>query len=225
MSKLTLSRSVEQAFKAHLVKWQGCIACSLHATARQKVFCRGTLPAHVLFLGEAPGSGEDDTGYPFVGECGSVLDDIIANSIGDYNIQATLQDPKRQQIRFCLSNAVLCRPDAALAPERSHLEACSLRLSELILLCRPRLIVLVGKVAESAYLKVLRHLPTIIRSLGINHPGYMLRKENKDERELEKDRATASVMSGLVNVFGLPDPNFQLKLPKPLPFPEDDIPF
>ena len=42
---------------------------------------RGTAPADILFIGEAPGQNEDEQGRPFVGPAGTILDRAIRSSI------------------------------------------------------------------------------------------------------------------------------------------------
>ena len=198
MNRLVVHSSVLDVYGAHVHKWEKCQDCQLHKTARQKIFCRGVLPAHVLFIGEAPGASEDDTGYPFVGRCGEILDEIIADSIGAYNISKTIAQSTKPTLRYCMTNSVLCRPDDNSPPEKQHREACSKRLAEFITICKPRLIVTVGKVADAAYIGVLKHLPEIIRCLSIAHPGYMIRRE---DLALEQGRAVAAIRSGLCNIF------------------------
>lgn len=245
MSRLVVHRSVLDTYGKHLGFWKKCTACPLHKSARQKVFCRGVLPAHVLFLGEAPGAGEDDTGFPFVGDCGQVIDDIITDSIGAFNVrnamvrsriikgtsadttyarqcQSVGLSSSNPTIRHCLTNAVLCRPDNNETPDREAVSACSPRLGEFISICKPRLIVLVGKVADSAYIKSMKFSPEIIRTVSIMHPGRMFRQEDLG---LEKARAAASILSGLQNLFNTEPEELPVDASVPIDFNDDEVPF
>lgn len=62
-------------------KWGDCNRCHLCETREKIVIARGSVPADVLFIGEAPGEGEDSTGIPFIGPAGRLLDDIITKGL------------------------------------------------------------------------------------------------------------------------------------------------
>jgi len=51
-----------------------CERCDLYARATQTVFGEGPVPAPLMLLGEVPGDHEDETGRPFVGPAGRLLD-------------------------------------------------------------------------------------------------------------------------------------------------------
>jgi len=68
-----------QALRAEVMP---CVRCKLHTTRRTVVFGEGNPHARVLFVGEAPGSVEDQTGRPFVGPAGQLLDRILAGAMG-----------------------------------------------------------------------------------------------------------------------------------------------
>ena len=52
--------------------------CPLKATARNTVFADGAAGARVLLIGDAPGKDEDETGKPFAGRSGQLLDKMLA---------------------------------------------------------------------------------------------------------------------------------------------------
>ncbi len=59
---------------------RSCVACAELAATRTNVVV-GTTPAagaKVLLVGEAPGATEDQTGLPFVGRAGALLDELLA---------------------------------------------------------------------------------------------------------------------------------------------------
>ena len=60
---------------------RSCVACPELAAARQHVVV-GDLPAsgrpRFVLVGEAPGATEDETGRPFVGRSGALLDQLLA---------------------------------------------------------------------------------------------------------------------------------------------------
>jgi DNA polymerase len=53
----------------------------LAKTAKHLVFGEGSPKAKIIFIGEAPGRSEDETGLPFVGAAGKFLDELL-QSIG-----------------------------------------------------------------------------------------------------------------------------------------------
>ena len=69
---------------ANLTKLQQAIVsqrvgADLAAQARQLVFGEGSPDAEVVFVGEAPGKKEDETGRPFVGAAGRLLDELLVS--------------------------------------------------------------------------------------------------------------------------------------------------
>src|SRR5688572_16483585 len=55
-----------------------CTACPLYRHATQTVFGEGAARARVMLIGEQPGAREDESGHPFVGPAGQLLDDVLA---------------------------------------------------------------------------------------------------------------------------------------------------
>lgn len=51
--------------------------CALKSTASRLVFADGTPGARLMIVGEAPGREEDETGKPFVGRAGQLLDRML----------------------------------------------------------------------------------------------------------------------------------------------------
>lgn len=56
-----------------------CHRCGLGDTRTHAVVGRGNLQAPIMILGEGPGQNEDETGLPFVGKAGQLLDKILAS--------------------------------------------------------------------------------------------------------------------------------------------------
>ena len=55
------------------------ICPDLAKTAKQLVFGTGNPDADIVFIGEAPGKKEDETGQPFVGAAGKFLDEMLTS--------------------------------------------------------------------------------------------------------------------------------------------------
>lgn len=127
---------------------------------------RGTLPADILFIGEAPGPSENAIGKPFVGPAGTLLDSIISQALAETSIT------------YCLTNLVGCIPldedgDKWTEPPEEAIRACAPRLQELAELAKPRLIVCVGALAAKWKDRVIPHRQA--RSITITHPAAILR--------------------------------------------------
>lgn len=127
----------------HTDTWKDCEACDL--TVPTKVYCRGSLPCEVLFIGEAPGFDEDREGHPFVGRAGEILQTAIDTVFMEF------------EFTWAVTNTVLCLPTVRLPtgelelrkPLTKHLKRCAERLRGFITICRPKIIVLLGKTAQS----------------------------------------------------------------------------
>ena len=85
---------------------RACRRCPELADTRLTVVVGDTPPdARLLLVGEAPGALEDQTGRPFVGRSGQLLDRLLAE-IG----------LPREQV--AVLNTVKCRPPANRRPSR-----------------------------------------------------------------------------------------------------------
>jgi DNA polymerase len=93
----------------------GCVACpELVATRRHVVV--GDVPAsgrpRFVLVGEAPGATEDETGRPFVGRSGALLDLLLA--------EAGLA-----RAEGAVLNVVKCRPPGNRTPKTAEVARCS----------------------------------------------------------------------------------------------------
>jgi len=153
-----------------------CRSCGLCTERRQAVPGVGDENASWLFIGEGPGAEEDARGEPFVGQAGKLLDAMLAAI-----------DLKRGEDVY-IANAVKCRPPANRTPEAEEIARCFPYLKRQIELIRPRLIVLLGRVAvtsvlgQEASLSSLRGKALSYRSgdceipvIVTYHPAYLLR--------------------------------------------------
>jgi uracil-DNA glycosylase family 4 len=92
-----------------------CVACPELAAARQHVVV-GDVPVTgrpaLVLVGEAPGAQEDETGRPFVGRSGVLLDQLLAEAGLDRAQAAVL-------------NVVKCRPPGNRTPKAPEVARCS----------------------------------------------------------------------------------------------------
>ena len=112
----------------------GCSKCRLCQTRNNVVPGEGDIHADIMFIGEGPGRDEDLQGRPFVGRSGELLTRMI-EAIG----------LKRDEVYIC--NIVKCRPPQNRNPEVDEAQACMNYLRAQFALVRPKIIVLLGKIA------------------------------------------------------------------------------
>ncbi len=127
MSKVEELQKINEEIK-------NCRRCSLWITRKNAVPGEGSPDAEIMFIGEAPGATEDETGRPFVGVAGSLLRRI-------------LRELGLNENKIYITNVIKCRPPNNRTPRREEIEACSPYLEKQIQLIKPRLIVALGNVA------------------------------------------------------------------------------
>lgn len=109
-----------------------CTRCRLCTGRTQAVFADGNPRARLMVVGEAPGAHEDQTGLPFVGPAGKLLDLMLA-SVGL---------SRRESAYIC--NVIKCRPPGNRNPSPDEIEACAPFLRRQIELIRPEALLAVG---------------------------------------------------------------------------------
>jgi uracil-DNA glycosylase len=195
---------VSSLFQNHLAKWTGCTLCALSTQRTRMVFARGDVPCELLFIAEAPGQSEDVIGLPLVGPAGKLLD---SNDQPLGIVQQALamagRDPEATAVAFC--NLVCCFPREAKKtqnhePKVEEIKACSPRLREFVGICRPKLVVLVGRLAAKwAHLSVDMADP-MVRCVEIKHPASIL-KAPPQNFGLEVQRAVLVISDALQEPF------------------------
>jgi DNA polymerase len=111
-----------------------CTRCPLHEERQQVVFGEGSADADLVCVGEAPGAREDETGRPFVGPAGQLLDRLLL-SVGFH----------REEVYIC--NVLKSRPPGNRDPRDEEIEACSPFLLRQLDLLDPKVIVAFGAFA------------------------------------------------------------------------------
>lgn len=172
-----------------------CQRCQLCKTRTNVVPGTGIKNPLVLVIGEGPGHDEDLATLPFVGKAGQLLDKMLAAI-----------SLSRNQNCF-IANIVKCRPPQNRDPLPEEISACSSFLEAQITVLKPKMILLMGRIAAQAVLKT---------SLGINalrgkfadyngipvmptyHPSALLRNEELKApawQDLKAFRAKLSELS------------------------------
>ncbi len=184
------ARSAGQTARIGTLDWDalrdevaGCVACALATTRTQTVFGVGAARPEWLVIGEAPGADEDLRGEPFVGQAGKLLDAMLA-AVG----------LSREHDVF-IANVLKCRPPGNRDPLRTEIESCRPFLERQIGLLRPKLILVVGKVATAALLGsegTMASMRGRVHRVSIDgretpviatyHPAYLLRSLQEKAR-------------------------------------------
>jgi len=133
-----------------------CRRCPILAANRHRVVSGyGTVPAEVMFVGEAPGRhGADVTGVPFTRDRSGRRLQALLIRVG----LSLEQDPsvERPRLRYCfLSNIVRCNPPGNRRPTAAEVAACRPYLLQEIADVHPRILVPVGLLASQILLEWL----------------------------------------------------------------------
>ncbi|MCL5680066.1 MAG: NUDIX domain-containing protein [Candidatus Marsarchaeota archaeon] len=122
-----------------------------------KKFVKGEGPsnARIMVIGQAPGATEDDTGRPFVGRAGRLLDELLKSA-----------GASRKKVY--ITSVVQFFPYGNRMPTESEVNACKPFLFNQISIIKPKLIITLGSLASGVVCGV-----SAIKS---NH-GSVLRKD------------------------------------------------
>lgn len=118
-----------------------CTKCPLHISRKKPVPGEGSLNPKIMFIGEAPGAREDETGRPFVGAAGQLLTKLI-EGIG------------LTRGKVYITNIVKCRPPNNRDPREEEIILCLPYLKKQISLIKPKLIVTLGRHAAKVILEL-----------------------------------------------------------------------
>ena len=167
----------------------GCQKCKLCKTRQNIVFGVGNPNANIMFIGEGPGGDEDKIGEPFVGKAGQLM-----------NKAFDVVGIKREDVY--IANIVKCRPPQNRDPEEDEVLACMDYLRNQVMIIKPKIIVLLGRIALQNILgkeykitasrgkwvdkKQIKYMPTW-------HPAALLRDETKKIEFLNDLKKVADV--------------------------------
>ena len=145
-----------------------------------------------MFVGEGPGADEDESGLPFVGKAGQLLNNMIgAMGLG------------REQVY--IANVVKCRPPQNRTPEPVEANTCSQFLLRQIDLIQPQVIVALGATAATYLLGVQQSLASLrgqwhscrgAKVAVTYHPAFLLR-DPRQKGEAWKDLQMVMAEMGL----------------------------
>lgn len=158
-----------------------CKKCKLCNTRQNVAFGTGNINTDIMFIGEGPGGDEDRLGEPFVGKAGQLMNSAL-----------DIVEIKREEIY--IANIIKCRPPHNRDPEADEINACMNYLRNQVIIIKPKIIVLLGRIALQNILgeeyKITASRGKWIEKKGIMymptwHPAALLRDETKKIEFLE----------------------------------------
>lgn len=164
---------------------QACRKCALGSTRTQAVFGVGNPKARLVFIGEAPGAREDETGEPFVGQAGNLL----TRELNKHGIE-------RADVFIC--NIIKCRPPNNRDPLPDEIACCEPYLLRQLEMIGPRMVCTLGRFALAALLRrevrIMKERGSWLEYNGIPlfvslHPAAVLHQP-QNRPLLEQDIAT-----------------------------------
>ena len=164
-----------------------CEKCPLCRTRKNVVLDRGDRGARLMFVGEAPGETEDETGVPFVGAAGKLFDKYLAAA-----------GIERDEVYVC--NILKCRPPHNRDPEKAEEDACIDYLRAQVRLVDPKIIVCLGRISAMRLIdpdfRITRDHGKFYRRgkflmTAHYHPSALLRDPSKKEDALRDMLAVA----------------------------------
>ncbi len=184
---------MEHTMESLAAACEACRKCTLGESRNKLVFGTGNPEADLLFVGEAPGEQEDNTGVPFVGRAGQLLDKFL------YAVDIERKD-------VYIANILKCRPPKNRDPLPEEEEACIEYLREQVRLIRPKIIVCLGRISAMKLIKpdfkiTKEHGQWFERGnflmTAVYHPAALLRDPRKKEEMLEDMKAISQKLSEL----------------------------
>jgi len=186
--------SVDQLSSVRRVA-ESCTRCALHSSRRTVVFSDGPDRARVMCVGEAPGAREDETGVPFVGRAGQLLDRLLL-SVG----------LPREEVYIC--NVLKCRPPGNRNPQPDEIDQCSPFLRRQVALVQPEVVITFGTFAAQTLLGMKESLGRLrgqvhtyegVPLVVTYHPAALLRNPHWKRPSWEDLQQVRRILAGGVS--------------------------
>ena len=133
-----------------------CVLCGLSITRKNAVPGSGSINRKIILIGEAPGKNEDETGSPFVGSAGKILDQALI-------------DARIERKEIYITNVVKCRPPNNRVTTDEEIRICTSEyLKKEIDIISPKIICILGATALKSLLGLKYMTP--YRGQIVNRP-------------------------------------------------------
>ena len=165
-------------------KCMNCHDCVLGNTRNNVVFSDGNPEtAKIVLIGEAPGETEDETGTPFVGRAGKLLNEFLTEA-----------GISRERDLYII-NTVKCRPPENRIPTEVEKSLCERYLTAQIDIMNPKAIVFCGATSLKSFYDDKKVQISKVRgkwfdvtingktyrAMAIFHPSYLLRNHSMED--------------------------------------------
>lgn len=165
-------------------KCEKCMDCVLGNTRKNVVFSDGNPEtAKIVLIGEAPGETEDETGTPFVGRAGRLLNQFLEEA-----------GISRKDDLYII-NTVKCRPPENRVPTDVEKAMCEKYLTAQIDIMNPKAIIFCGATSLRSFWDDKKVQISKVRgkwfnvtvngkeykAMAIFHPSYLLRNHSMED--------------------------------------------
>jgi DNA polymerase len=114
-------------------------ALPLRKSATNLVFGEGSPDAKLFFLGEGPGYWEDQKGRPFVGNAGSLLNQLLDS----------IKLPREEVF---ITNVICYRPPENRDPFPEEIEAFAPYIDEMLTIIKPKAVITLGRFSMAKFI-------------------------------------------------------------------------
>lgn len=182
-----------------------CTGCALSESCPNKVAGAGPMNADIMFVGEAPAEVETQTGIPFTGPSGQLLN-------------SALQAAGIDRDKYYFTNVLKCKTPGNRNPTITEVKACYTHLKKELEIVRPKVIVCLGATSANTLIhpefKVTQeqgHWFEIngARAIALFHPAYLLYMGEGTDKQ---NAAKWEVFNGLKKIKDYADSGFQNRL-------------
>ena len=162
-----------------------CSLCPLHETRMNAVPGEGPVSSRIMFIGEAPGAREDESGRPFVGRSGDLLTSMM-EEIG------------LSRDAVFITSILKSRPPKNRTPTKTEIGICRPYLEKQIEIINPVVIVALGAHAARTLLNTNKSIGQMrgqfhqyysglgrapIKLMPTYHTAYLLRNYSQENRQ------------------------------------------
>jgi uracil-DNA glycosylase family 4 len=138
------------------IKISSCVRCRFHQTRSNTVPGAGNSQADWMFIGEAPGTSEDEKGLPFSGKSGKLLNAMLV-ALG------------MDRSEIFVSNILKCRPSENRDSLSEEMILCSEFIRAQINLIQPKVIIVMGELGAQSLLKTTDKMDSLRQQ--VHHYG------------------------------------------------------